>query len=57
MRTAARTVLAQARDGVRLNHGACEREDAIDHWEFEPLQVNSIAVPVCMTVTVNINWR
>ena len=30
--------------------------DAIYHWEFEPLQINSVAVPVCMTVTVNINW-
>ena len=30
--------------------------DAIHQWEFEPLQVDTIAVPVCMTVTVSINW-
>jgi hypothetical protein len=30
--------------------------DAIRQWEFEPLQVNKVAVPVCMTVTINIDW-
>ncbi len=30
--------------------------DAIRQWEFEPLQVNKVAVPVCMTVTIYINW-
>ena len=30
--------------------------DAIRQWEFEPLQVNNVAVPVCLTVTININW-
>jgi hypothetical protein len=31
--------------------------DAIYRWEFEPLQINRIAVPVCMTVTMNIDWQ
>ena len=30
--------------------------DAIRQWEFEPLQVNKVAVPVCLTVTINIDW-
>jgi hypothetical protein len=30
--------------------------DAIRQWEFEPLQVNKVTVPVCMAVTVSINW-
>jgi hypothetical protein len=31
--------------------------DAIQQWEFEQLFVQGTAVPVCMTVTVNINWK
>jgi outer membrane biosynthesis protein TonB len=31
--------------------------DAIRQWEFEPLIVQGKAVPVCTTITVNINWR
>jgi Gram-negative bacterial TonB protein C-terminal len=31
--------------------------DAIRQWQFEPLVVNAKPMPVCMTVTVNINWR
>ena len=35
--------------------------DAITHairqWEFEPLLVEGKALPVCMTVTININWQ
>ena len=31
--------------------------DAIRQWEFEPLVVQRKAMPVCMTVTVNINWK
>jgi outer membrane biosynthesis protein TonB len=31
--------------------------DAIRQWEFEPLHVQGKAMPVCMTVTVNINWK
>jgi hypothetical protein len=30
--------------------------DAIRQWEFEPLYIDSVPVPVCMTVTANINW-
>ena len=30
--------------------------NAIRQWEFEPLVVDKLKVPVCMTVTVNINW-
>lgn len=30
--------------------------DGIRQWRFEPVRVNEKAVPVCMTVTVNINW-
>jgi hypothetical protein len=30
--------------------------DAIRQWEFEPLVVDKRKVPVCMTVSVNINW-
>lgn len=30
--------------------------DAIRQWHFEPVRVDGKAVPVCMTVTVNINW-
>lgn len=30
--------------------------EAIRQWEFEPLEVNKVTVPVCMTVTDNINW-
>jgi len=31
--------------------------DAIAKWEFAPVMVKNDARPVCMTVTVNINWR
>ena len=31
--------------------------DALRQWEFEPFLVNGAATPVCMTVTLNINWR
>jgi len=31
--------------------------DAIRRWEFEPAVVDKREVPVCMTVTVNINWQ
>jgi hypothetical protein len=31
--------------------------DAIQQWEFEPLLVQGKAMPVCMTVTININWQ
>jgi hypothetical protein len=31
--------------------------DAIRQWEFEPLIEQAKPTPVCMTVTVNINWR
>ena len=30
---------------------------AILQWEFEPLLVQGKALPVCMTVTMNINWQ
>lgn len=30
--------------------------DAIRQWEFEPTTIGKESVPVCMTVTVNINW-
>ena len=31
--------------------------EAIRHWEFEPLIVQGKPAPVCMTVTVTINWQ
>ena len=31
--------------------------DAVRQWQFEPFVVESQARPLCMTVTVNINWR
>jgi protein TonB len=31
--------------------------DAIRQWEFEPVLVQGKAMPVCVTVTVNINWQ
>jgi len=31
--------------------------DAIQQWEFEPLIVKAKPMPVCMTVTVNIDWQ
>lgn len=31
--------------------------DAIRHWEFEPLTVQGAPAPVCMTVTVHIDWQ
>ena len=31
--------------------------DAIRQWEFEPRSVRGEPMPLCMTVTVNINWR
>jgi len=30
--------------------------DAIRQWEFEPLRVDKRPVPVCMAVSININW-
>ena len=30
---------------------------ALRQWEFEPLVVDSRAVPACMTVTMNIDWQ
>ena len=30
--------------------------DAIRQWEFEPTRVGDVAVPVCMTVTIAIDW-
>ena len=29
--------------------------DAVRQWEYSPAQINKAAVPVCMTVTVNVN--
>jgi hypothetical protein len=31
--------------------------DAIRQWEYEPTVIKSEATPVCLTVTVSINWR
>ena len=31
--------------------------NAIQQWEFEPTMVEKVPVPVCLTVTVNINLR
>jgi outer membrane biosynthesis protein TonB len=31
--------------------------NAIRQWEFEPLVVDGVRLPVCMTVTVNIDWE
>lgn len=31
--------------------------DAVRQWRFEPFVVESQARPICMTVSVNINWR
>ena len=31
--------------------------DAVRQWQFEPFVVESEARPLCMTVSVNINWR
>jgi hypothetical protein len=31
--------------------------DAIRQWEFEPLIVKSAPTPVCMTVTVTVDWQ
>jgi hypothetical protein len=31
--------------------------DAIRQWEFEPLLVKSAPTPVCMTVTVTVDWQ
>ena len=31
--------------------------EALRQWEFEPLVVDSRPVPVCMTVTINIDWE
>lgn len=31
--------------------------DAIRQWEFEPTVIGGAATPVCMVVTMNINWR
>jgi len=31
--------------------------DAVHRWEYEPLVPKSGGTPVCITVTVTINWR
>ena len=31
--------------------------DAVRQWQFQPFVVNSQARPVCMTVSVTIDWR
>jgi outer membrane biosynthesis protein TonB len=31
--------------------------EAIRQWEFEPTIIGNAATPVCMVVTMNINWR
>jgi hypothetical protein len=31
--------------------------DSIKEWRFEPPTVNGVATPVCLPVTVNINWK
>lgn len=30
--------------------------DAIRQWEFEPLRIDGVVAPICMTVSVSINW-
>ena len=30
---------------------------AVRQWEFQPLMVEKVATPFCMTVTMNINWQ
>jgi hypothetical protein len=30
---------------------------AIRQWKYAPTMVNGVATPVCMVVTVNIDWR
>lgn len=31
--------------------------EAIRHWEFEPTIIGNAPTPVCMVVTMNINWK
>jgi hypothetical protein len=31
--------------------------EAVRRWEYEPVGLESEGTPVCITVTVNINWR
>ena len=31
--------------------------DAIRNWKFEPVIIKTDPTPVCMTVTVNIDWK
>src|SRR5262249_27764870 len=31
--------------------------DSIKEWVFEPPRIDGVPTPVCMTVTVNINWK
>ena len=31
--------------------------DAIRQWQFEPLVVDRVKVPACMTVAVNVHWQ
>jgi hypothetical protein len=31
--------------------------DAIQQWEYEPLLVRGKAVPLCITVSINIDWQ
>lgn len=42
---------------VRISRSLDATTDAIRQWEFEPLLVQGKAMPACMSVTVNINWR
>jgi len=31
--------------------------DAIQQWEFEPLNVKGVPTPLCMTVTTMLHWE
>jgi len=31
--------------------------DAIHQWQFEPVVLDGVKVPVCMTVAVNVHWQ
>ena len=30
--------------------------DAIYQWEYEPIVIDGVSVPVCVVMTININW-
>jgi outer membrane biosynthesis protein TonB len=32
-------------------------EEAIQQWRFEPTIVDGVAVPVCATMSMSINWQ